>query len=55
MFSSLFFFHCKDSIATPFQTNTLRSYTQRRNLYLEEQRKVGVHAFRNHMSCGTAA
>ncbi|KAI5096908.1 gamma-aminobutyric acid receptor subunit beta-4 isoform X1 [Silurus meridionalis] len=31
----------QDSISAPFQTNTLRSYTQRRNLYLEEQRKVG--------------
>ncbi|XP_023843664.1 gamma-aminobutyric acid receptor subunit beta-4 [Salvelinus sp. IW2-2015] len=37
----------QDSIATPFQTNTLRSYTQRRNLYLEEQRKVGVDAYGN--------
>lgn len=50
-FSSFFFLsHCKDSISAPFQSNTLRSYTQRRNLYLEEQRKVGVHAFRNHIS-----
>lgn len=50
MFSSCFLSHRKDSISAPFQSNTLRSYTQRRNLYLEEQRKVGVHAFRNHIS-----
>ncbi|KAL7853543.1 hypothetical protein AOLI_G00203870 [Acnodon oligacanthus] len=37
----------QDSISAPFQTNTLRSYTQRRNLYLEEQRKVGVDAYGN--------
>lgn len=52
-FNVLFIFlsHCKDSISVPFQTNTFRSFTQRRNLYLEEQRKVGVHVFRNHISC----
>lgn len=55
-FNVLFAFlsHCKDSISVPFQTNTFRSFTQRRNLYLEEQRKVGVHVFRHHISCRTA-
>ncbi|MBN3303409.1 GBRB4 protein, partial [Amia calva] len=38
-----------DSISVPYQSNTIRSYSQRRNLYLEEQRKVGVHTFRNHI------
>lgn len=54
-FNVLFIFlsHCKDSISVPFQTNTFRSFTQRRNLYLEEQRKVGVHVFRNHIGCRT--
>ncbi|KAK7915841.1 hypothetical protein WMY93_011602 [Mugilogobius chulae] len=37
----------QDSISVPYQTNTFRSYTQRRNLYLEEQRKVGVDAYGN--------
>nr|XP_057933404.1 gamma-aminobutyric acid receptor subunit beta-4 isoform X3 [Doryrhamphus excisus] len=37
----------QDSISVPFQTNTFRSFTQRRNLYLEEQRKVGVDAYGN--------
>lgn len=46
-FNVLFIFlsHCKDSISAPYQTNTFRSFTQRRNLYLEEQRKVGVHYY----------
>lgn len=56
MFSSFFLSHCKDSISAPYQTNTFRSFTQRRNLYLEEQRKVGVHDFRNHItSCKDSA
>lgn len=55
MFFPFFFLsHCKDSISVPFQTNTFRSFTQRRNLYLEEQRKVGVHVFSNHISCRPA-
>ncbi|KAJ3589429.1 hypothetical protein NHX12_010274 [Muraenolepis orangiensis] len=37
----------QDSISAPYQTNTFRSFTQRRNLYLEEQRKVGVDAYGN--------
>lgn len=54
-FNVLFIFlsHCKDSISVPFQTNTFRSFTQRRNLYLEEQRKVGVHLPRNYISCSS--
>ncbi|XP_058857182.1 gamma-aminobutyric acid receptor subunit beta-4 isoform X1 [Acipenser ruthenus] len=37
----------QESISAQYQTNTIRSYSQRRNLYLEEQRKVGVDPYGN--------